>query len=256
MARSQMCNSQMNALVFLRMCSWHPAQADKISLKDAEREYVKCVFNCKNNIDNAKALMQIKADQQREAAVESLLSRPSDITMRSWKHYYEWERWEAQQQIWNFRQNVMVITGPTKTGKTEFAMAKCGRKTLVVNCHNVTEPDLRRFQGAHIHSSIIFDEGGPRMLSLHRDLMQATRRNITLGHSQTNMYTYMVNLFRVRLIITSNEWHEQLATMSQSDQDWIAGNTVMLNVESPTYLTEEEEALKVSQGDASSSLCI
>ena len=207
---------------------------------------------CKSNIDNARALAQIKEDQERHDAVQKLLARKSDVVLKSWKHYDAWDRWMAQQAQWEYRQDVMVIVGPTKTGKTEFAMAKCGPDTLVVNCHNVVEPDLRKFKGAHIHSAIILDEGGPRLLALHRDLLQATRRDITLGHSQTNMYTYTVNLYRVKIIITSNAWYDDLAKLSQGDQDWIAGNTVMLDVDSTTYITEEEEACKFLQRDASS----
>ena len=77
-------------------------------------------------------------------------------------------------------------------------------------------------------------------MSLHRDLLQASKRDITLGHSNTNCYTYTVNLYRVRIIITSNEWYDELEKLPQKDRDWIAGNTVMIHVDSPTYITEEE----------------
>ena len=201
---------------------------------------MKCVHNCKQNVDNLRVLQGLKEDMARALAVQKLLALEPDIVFKEWKVYPEFDAWEVEQEKVKLRQDVCVFVGPTKTGKTEFAMAKCGKDTLVVNCHNVTEPDLRKFAGAHKHKSLILDEGGPKLLSLHRDLLQASKRDITLGHSNTNRWTYTVNLFRVRIIITSNEWYDELAKLPQKDQDWIEGNTVMIHVDSPTYVKEEQ----------------
>ena len=211
-----------------------------MSLEAAREQYVKCVHNCKQNVDNLRVLQTLKEDRARALAVEKLLALQPDIVFKDWKVYPEFDQWMEEQNKVKLRQDVCVFVGPTKTGKTEFAMAKCGKDTLVVNCHNVVEPDLKRFAGAHKHKSIILDEGGPKLLSLHRDLLQASKRDITLGHSNTNCYTYTVNLYRVRIIITSNEWYDELEKLPQKDRDWIAGNTVMIHVDSPTYITEEE----------------
>ena len=210
--------------------------------RDAEDEYVRCVFNCKMNVENLRARQLLLEDKARALAVQKLLEQEPDIVFKEWKEYDEWNKWMAEQAKAKLRQDVCVIVGPTKTGKTEFAMAQCGASALVVNCHNVVEPDLRKFAGAHIHKALILDEGGPQLLSKHRDLLQASKRDITLGHSSTNKFTYTVNLYKVKIIITSNEWYDELEKMSQKDQDWINGNTVMIHVDSPTYVTEDEQA--------------
>ena len=215
-------------------------QAEKIIHADALDEYVRCVHCCKQNVENLKALETLREDKARSLAVQKLLALVPDIVFKEWKVYPQFDEWMLEQEKIKLRQDVCVLVGPTKTGKTEFAMAKCGKDTLVVNCHKVVEPDLRKFAGAHIHKSIILDEGGPELLSLHRDLLQASRRDITLGHSSTNRWTYTVNLYRVRVIITSNEWYDQLAKLSEKDQHWIEGNTVMINIDSPTFLSEEQ----------------
>ena len=223
-------------------------QAEKMSMDDAEGEYVKCVFNCKQNVENLRARQLLMEDRARAEAVARLLALQPDIVFREWKQYDEWDKWMEEQAKPKLRQDVFVIVGPTKTGKTEFAMAKCGKDTLVINCHKVNEPNFKKFAGAHKHRSVILDEGGPELLSLHRDLLQASKRDITLGHSSTNKFTYTVNLYRVKIIITSNEWDDELVKLSEKDQDWIAGNTVMLRIDSPTYVTEEDEV--TSSNDA------
>ena len=215
-----------------------------MTCSDAMVEFMKCVHSCKANVENLRAVEAMKEDKARAVAVQRLLALEPDLVFKAWKTYPKFEEWMQEQEKVKLRQDVCVFVGPTKTGKTEFAMAKCGKNTLVVNCHNVVEPDLRKFAGAHKHPNLILDEGGPKLLSLHRDLLQASKRDITLGHSNTNRWTYTVNLFRVRIIITSNEWDDELAKLPQKDQDWIAGNTVMIHIDSPTYITEQaEEAL-------------
>ena len=228
------------------MLFWFHPQANKITPDDAEKEFVRCVFNAKQNLENLTAMRHFIDDKARADAVKKLLELEPDIVFRAWKKYDEWNEWVEQQKLVKMRQDVAVLVGPTKTGKTEFAMAQLGSKTLVVNCHNVSEPNLRRFAGHHVHNNLILDEGGPKMLSLHRDLLQASKRDITLGHSSTNCYTYTVNLFRVRIVITSNEWYDELEKLSDKDQAWIRGNTVMIEIDSPTWVSEEAPHCGVS----------
>ena len=211
--------------------------------REAENEYVRCVFNCSQNVQNIRERQTLIEDKARAEAVKRLLELEPDIVFKRWKTYERWEQWMAEQRKVKHRQDVCVIVGPTKTGKTEFAMAQCGKDTLVVNCHNVVEPDLRKFAGAHIHKSLILDEGGPKMLEKHRDLLQASKRDITLGHSGTNRFTYTVNLYRVKIIITSNEWYDELEKLSEKDQAWVRGNTVMIDIDSPTWETDDDQAI-------------
>ena len=171
--------------------------------------------------------------------MQALLEIKPDIVFGAWKTYPQLEKWfEVQQQVL-LRQDVAVLVGKTKLGKTQMAQSRLGARTLVVNCHGVLDPDLRKFKGYPRHDALLLDEGGPKMLAKHRDLLQASQRDITLGHSGTNMYTYTVNLYRVKILITSNEWEDELATLPQKDQDWINGNTVMVHIDGPCWVEEE-----------------
>ena len=207
----------------------------------AETEYINCIFGAKENVANIQCIMARREDKARAEAVASLRKMKPDVTFCAWREYPPLEQWwKAQEQVL-LRQDVCVVVGPTKTGKTQMAMARCGAKALVVNCHGILDPDLRRFKGWPRHTALILDEGGPKMLAKHRDLLQATNRDITLGHSGTNMYTYTVNLFRVKVLITSNEWYDELKALSKSDRDWVKGNTVMIDVDEPCWIEEQGE---------------
>ena len=210
-----------------------------MSIENAMGEYQRCIFGAKDNITNLKFILAAKEDKARADAVEELLKLKPDIVFKEWKEYPQLEEWLRTQEQVLLRQDVCVVVGETKLGKTQMAQSRLGARTLVVNCHGVLDPDLRRFKGYPRHDAILLDEGGPKMLAKHRDLLQASRRDITLGHSGTNMYTYTVNLFRVKILITSNEWYEELSALPQSDQDWINGNTVMVDIDGPCWVEEE-----------------
>ena len=188
-------------------------EAGKISSSDAVGEYLKCVHGCKTNVENVQARCRWLDDAARAEAVEKLLKLEPDIQFKEWRRYEQWEAWLRAQETIMPRQDVCVFVGPSKMGKTEFVLAQLGRKTLHVNCHLVESPDLRKFAGQHVHENLLLDEAGPKLFAKHRDLLQASKRDMTLGHSGTNMYTYTVNMYRVRIVITSNEWESELEEM-------------------------------------------
>ena len=58
------------------------------------------------------------------------------------------------------------------------------------------------------------------LVQSHRGLFQAPRRDIVLGNSRTGCHTYAVNLWRVRLCLTSNSWYEDLEELKPADRQW------------------------------------
>ena len=80
------------------------------------------------------------------------------------------------------------------------------------------------------------------LVQSHRDLLQAPRRDIVLGNSRTGCHTYAVNLWRVRLCLTSNSWYEDLEELKPADREWVKANTVVLGIKrqnTPQRLTGE-----------------
>ena len=161
------------------------------------------------------------------------------------------------------RQKLFVVTGPSRMGKSEYLKAKLRRtstggpcEVLTVNVMSVLDPDLKPYRCLK-HGSILFDEGSPDLVQRHRDLFQAPRHDITLGNSATSCYTYSVNLWRVRLVLTANGWYDQLAELKPADREWVIANTVVLSVTEPMWVDagsgRERSAPPAAKSCASSS---
>ena len=234
----------------LSLACFLPPQAGKLTAAAARQQYAMCVKGCYANLQNVRA-----REEEMEAAATQALKKARaglklDEAVCDYKEFPEWEVWAAEQDRVLSRQKVFVVDGPSRIGKSAYVLSKLreqratrqdplpdghGKKTLIVNCMNVLDPDLKRFRCME-HDSILFDEGSPDMVQRHRDLMQAPRHDITLGSSATGCYTYAVCLFRVRLVITANKWEEQLEALSRSDRDWVIANTVVLRVSEPMWV--------------------
>ena len=215
-----------------------PIEAEKIDASVAKAEFAKSVRGAKTNIANVEAMQEQLREIQLAELRAQRASMQLDEEMKSWRTFALWDLWHEQQARVKLRQNLFVITGPSKMGKSQFLVHSLAGDTpdnvLMVNCMNVLDPDLRDFALGR-HSAIIFDEGGPEMVQRHRDLFQAPRHNIKLAHSATGCYCYSVNLWRVKLVVTCNGWFEQLEKLSCADREWVEANTCVLEVTTPMW---------------------
>ena len=195
---------------------------------------------CASNIANVRA-----RDEQMEAAATQALKRARaneklDEEFVEYKDYPEWVTWDQEQQRKLHRQRVLVVTGPSRMGKSEYLKAQLQKVlpkefgTLIVNCMNVLDPDLKAFKCLQ-HGAILFDEGSPDMVQRHRDLFQAPQHEITLGTSATSCYAYQVCLWRVRLLLTCNGWFEKLEKLEAADKEWVEANTIVISVDTPMW---------------------
>jgi hypothetical protein len=67
-------------------------------------------------------------------------------------------------------------------GKTLFAQSLRGRRsTLVLNCANTMEPDLRNFDPT-IHQVILFDEASAKMVLKHKAGIAKSNPQTTQAH--------------------------------------------------------------------------
>ena len=71
------------------------------------------------------------------------------------------------------RYRYLVLTGPSKMGKTAFArcLAKAGMDTLELNCAAGSEPDLRAYR-LGLHDCIVFGEIKATQIIAHNKLFQ------------------------------------------------------------------------------------
>ena len=226
------------SLSLLLYQSHGPAQAGKLTPENAKLEFGRAVKGAKSNIANVEAMEEAEQRERLAALRRERQNLELDEVMCAWRSFPQWDQWLIEQSKVRLRQNLFVITGPSKMGKSQFLLHSLGgdggTSVLLVNCMNVLDPDLRDYKSA-VHSAIIFDEGGPEMVQRHRDLFQAPRHDIKLAHSQTGCYCYSVNLWRVKLVVTCNGWADQLQRLDNADKEWVCANTTVLEVSEPMW---------------------
>ena len=129
------------------------------------------------------------------------------------------------------RYKFLVLDGPSRIGKSEFAKGLCSdpSKVQLVNCKSCPEPPLK---GIHAGNTelLILDEGSPKMIADNRKVMQACGDFIHLGCSATNIHSYKVYLHRVKIVVTSNAFWEEMQALSEDARSWIQSNFVYLRL--------------------------
>ncbi len=78
----------------------------------------------------------------------------------------------------------------------------------------------------------------PKFLVENKKVLQAHVDGAILGQSATQLYTYGVFLWRVPIIITTNNW--DLGSLSEADRDWIKQNCVVVLIDSPVWETPQK----------------
>ena len=142
------------------------------------------------------------------------------------------QRWKAQYKKELFRYLFLVLEGPSRLGKTQFALSLVREPAAMhqVNCAAAQEPDLRKFMYGE-HEGILFDEIEPAAVSRQRLLFQAGASAVQLGCSNTNIFSYTVFVHRTKLICCSNGWSAGLMKLSDDDRAWVEANAVHVKVD-------------------------
>jgi len=100
------------------------------------------------------------------------------------------------------------------------------------------EPDLREYDGPPFHYNILFDEASPKLVINKKDLFQSPKHDVDMGTSSTNCYAYKVHVWGVRMIICTNKWHEQVRELPEQDQQWLAKNVIVYDVQGSLFTDE------------------
>jgi len=116
--------------------------------------------------------------------------------------------------------------------------------TLVVDVQHADHPDLRGYVRGH-HTAVLLDEvSSPQFIVANKKLLQAHVDGAILGQSATQMYTYEVFLWKVPIMLTTNNFH--LEDMAEHDRDWIHQNCVCMHVAEPVWETEDASGAAAS----------
>ena len=136
------------------------------------------------------------------------------------------------------RKKILVLAGPTGTGKTEFVKAMFGPdRVLELNAAGMLYPCLRSFDG-ELHLCILWDEAEAALISNNRKLFQCPACFVELGFSPGGHLTYSVMVNKAVMVVCSNRWEEQLQKLDEGDRDWIVGNSVVYHVNEPLWVKE------------------
>ena len=127
---------------------------------------------------------------------------------------------------------MLVLYGPSRTGKCRLARSLFGvERTLVVDVQHVEHPDLRSFR-RHEHRAVLLDEvADPSFIVNNKKLLQAHVDGAKLGQSATQLYTYEVFLWRVPIMLTTNNWC--LDELTDDQREWVDSNCVAIHVSEP-----------------------
>ena len=128
----------------------------------------------------------------------------------------------------------LIYDGPSQLGKTEMALAWFGtNNTLVVNSQDVTSPNLRPMHSGK-YTGIVFDEASWKLCARNKMLFQASTRRVEMSQSQCNDRCYSVVLFRVPIIICSNNFWG--GCDCAASREWIEKNSFYVEATTPMYV--------------------
>lgn len=133
---------------------------------------------------------------------------------------------------------MLVLYGPSCTGKSRLARSLYGEmRTLVVDVQHAEHPDLRGFKRS-AHAAVLLDEvASPAFIVANKKLLQAHVDGALLGQSATQLYTYDVWLWRVPLMLTTNNF--DCSKLTDAEKNWVTTNCVDVCVSEKVWQSGE-----------------
>ena len=222
---------------------WNLLQQEKLTLETARAEILRGKKNLRRHYDNLDLLSkELTAQDLRE----EIARKNVELAAKRCKFMDipEVTRWVESIKELADRRKFLVLDGPSKMGKTQFAcsLVPLG-KALEVNCAQASHPPLRAFN-MRAHSLILFDEASPQMVADNRRLFQAPNAEVTIGSSPTNSLAYAVYLNSTHLVVASNGWAHELKAMPAGDRDWLVANSVYIEVKKPLWIPKASSSSK------------
>ena len=218
--------------------------------KLSHEDYLRLSVKLRDQHDRRKACVDavVAAESAMAFADEQMAARKA-IAKRSLPFRPlppEIEMFRMQHGEINDRYKLLVLWGPSRTGKSRWARSLYGDdRTLVIDIQHADHPDLRAYKrGGHL--CLLLDEmSSPKFIVQNKKLLQAHVDGAKLGQSATQLYSYDIFLWRLPIIITTNNWN--LDDLEPIDREWIESNCISLYVGEPVWALESE-APAASQG--------
>ena len=147
------------------------------------------------------------------------------------------ESWRKQYNRTLERYNMLVLYGPSKTGKTMWSRQAFGNREecFEVNCSSGAEPHMRGFNWFK-HKWILLDEAKPKQILANKKFFHAQPVECTMGASATKMHAYDAYCHKTPMIICSNDWKKLERRENKADKEWLATNCCIRKVVEPLYV--------------------
>ena len=153
----------------------------------------------------------------------------------------EIERFKMQFDEVLDRYMLLVLWGPSRTGKSKLARSLYGEaQTLVVDIQHAMHPDLRDYKRGRSLALLLDEMSSPEFIIQNKKLLQAHVDGAKLGQSATQLYSYNVFLWRLPIIITTNNWN--LDDLEEVDREWIESNCLAVYIGEPVWLSRAKTA--------------
>ena len=196
-------------------------------LRDGGHDRRKAAVEASRATEAAVAFAEEQTEARRLLLAKALPFKPLCPEIEGWRMSFE----EVEE-----RYKMLVLHGPSRTGKSRLARSLFGLdRTLVVDVQHAERPDLRGYR-RHQHLAILLDEvASPKFIVGNKKLLQAHVDGALLGQSATQMFTYEVFLWRTPVILTTNNWN--LRGLAADELEWVAANCVAVRVDTPVFAT-------------------
>ena len=107
--------------------------------------------------------------------------------------------------------------------------------THVCNCQGVKQPFLARYD-LRKHKALVLDEPSAELVENCKAFLQAGVDGCELYQSPTQRFTRWFCVYKVPMIICTNEWiTEETTSVNASLQQWIQENSVHIRVTDYLY---------------------
>ena len=230
---------------FLVSAQWVVAllQSKKISAKYAKE----LILQTCHNVTRYLKEMEVLEALERQSLVERTLAEAHahlSTVRKRFKTIPAVQIWKAQYSSHDFRYKFLVLDGPSRMGKTQFAHCLVEPPAHVheINCGSGSEPDLRNYRFER-DTLILFDEIEAPAVVSQRKLFQAAPSMVQLGCSSTNCHAYSVCVYRVMMVLCSNNWRSSLGQLNDADHEWVSANSVVVDVTEPLWVTDDDQLM-------------
>eukprot|EP00929_Paragymnodinium_shiwhaense_P115507 TRINITY_DN8443_c0_g1_i2.p1 TRINITY_DN8443_c0_g1~~TRINITY_DN8443_c0_g1_i2.p1 ORF type:complete len:572 (+),score=60.98 TRINITY_DN8443_c0_g1_i2:98-1813(+) len=221
-------------VVSQRACSWRHRNSKHVE------EWIAMGVGVSRHLHDMKT---VEARQKEASLAERIAAFHEQVALMRKPAVYVpkvEERWKPQFEAVKDRYKFLVLWGPSKYGKTQYAFGLFGkRRTLYADCSQSQHPDLRDWDPM-IQRCIILDEIKlPAAMALKR-LIQAPADPVQMGTTATQQWSYRVWVARTGFVLTSNTFRSEFEKLPKEDQDWIRRNAIVVHV--TDYLYERDGA--------------